>query len=322
MATKQTCKIILNNFGARLQLGNKVINSSLEHVLNKLGTVGWQETPMLPLNCRFYLHQGRTHIIALEFPPSVYDVIFEGDLIFSQLPKEGVKLFCSPGSTSPVYLNLLKRNYGIEIIPSITSPNSDNEDDNDDCGLPPDNLDTGEEGDEEEGDEEDEDEEEAPAIRLLRKLCIMGEAWFRIPVPRLLYCCVLGVGDKNFFRRDDFLLALSKPLASMEDVLYTCPFGNVSAPTHELCWDTAENPRSFSHPVALSSVLGAYFNSKFNSDLDMSTKWITPEGYSYWSADLFNFLQGKEKFPEEILVKSTSFQEFIRKLIDKYIIGG
>jgi hypothetical protein len=127
----------------------------------------------------------------------------------------------------------------------------------------------------------------------------------RIPFPMCLFVFDISA-DKI---QESKVFALSGSISKKDDTLYNFPFGNVYH-NGVVCWGgSAGLLPHIKTPMNLISAISFFLDSSFNGDLVTDRTWRSPgttrqETLSdFWS--LVKYLNGKEIFPENMLVAST-----------------
>lgn len=141
---------------------------------------------------------------------------------------------------------------------------------------------------------------------------------FIIPTPRMLHVALVDRDPSNkYMVQRDFLYALKQPVASLDDPLYKCPFGNVytrdHTPNGDVCWGDVVRFGRFDNLSIIRETMNIYFGLPFNSDLDGNNKWKFIEGkipdkvaklvneMGKSTFTLFAFLHEMKEFPVEML---------------------
>jgi hypothetical protein len=94
------------------------------------------------------------------------------------------------------------------------------------------------------------------------------------------------------------ILALGGPITSLKNVLYRFPFGNTYG-DGRICWGSVRLPK-IENPINLISIISMFLDSKFNGDLSGG---CYNHKESFYLEDFLKFLDNKETFPIDTLVK-------------------
>lgn len=154
------------------------------------------------------------------------------------------------------------------------------------------------------------------------------EGTFVVPVPRLLMAVtLLNRSDGYSDICHTSMAALREPLAGFPSSIYRFPFCNVS---DYVCWGDQELPRFRMNAYqGLDSLVNLFFSSPFNGDLDGNfdtsvfedmlsddEEFDDDEAYTY---QLFEHLDGKDKFPNSLLVRMGDYARWIEEEMQRSI---
>lgn len=146
----------------------------------------------------------------------------------------------------------------------------------------------------------------------------VGESYI-VPMP---YTCFVIFYHTNNDRYSDtyyvyqtFLFATMGPILDSSTVLYRFPFGNVGS-NGLVCWGTVQMP-TVSSLSELSIVPELLLGSKFNGDLGAGSfmEFEHPDNPNvriFQIAHLMRYLDGKDSFPYEILVRNGILKDVLK----------
>jgi hypothetical protein len=124
---------------------------------------------------------------------------------------------------------------------------------------------------------------------------------YNIPFP----VCFFVFGIENCILKTTKVFSLSNPITSNNDFVFGFPFGNTYA-DGKVCWGGVNVP-TINSPFELLSLIGLFLGSEYNGDLIGYHSFGTGSNEEIQTRSvksLLEFLNKKETFPNELLVKS------------------